>query len=172
MDYQLTQNGSILRTADGALIPASTDNRDYQAYLDWVNAGNTPDPAPVEALADVVAGLADQIDSYVALVYSSWTRFQAEYEAREAAATAFTNAGYAGDPGTWVSSYATAAGVTNTQAAQTILAQSTQLNGALAAIGAQRMRKYDVLSAPDAATARSTYQNIIAAIQAIAAQLS
>ena len=169
--YTMNTSGGVVRD-DGLVIPADPLNTDYAAYLEWVADGNTPAPAPAPSLAAIAGGLADQIDDYVADVYSNWTRFQAEYDARFAAAQAFTNANYAGDPGTWVSSYATAAGVTNTQAAQTILAQSTQLNGALAAIGAQRMRKYDVLSAPDAATARSTYQNIIAAIQAIAAQLS
>lgn len=27
------------------LIPAVTDNKDWLEYLDWINAGNTPDPA-------------------------------------------------------------------------------------------------------------------------------
>ena len=35
----------ILRTTDGAWIPKTTGNTDYQEYLAWVNEGNTPDPA-------------------------------------------------------------------------------------------------------------------------------
>ena len=35
----------ILRTTDGAWIPKTTGNTDYQEYLAWVDAGNTPDPA-------------------------------------------------------------------------------------------------------------------------------
>jgi hypothetical protein len=35
----------ILRKADGAWIPKVTDNTDYQEYLEWVAAGNTPEAA-------------------------------------------------------------------------------------------------------------------------------
>ncbi|AEC22273.1 hypothetical protein PT7_P037 (plasmid) [Pusillimonas sp. T7-7] len=43
--YQLTQNGdAIIRTDDNAWIPAAPDNRDYAAYLAWLDDGNTPDP--------------------------------------------------------------------------------------------------------------------------------
>jgi len=44
--YQLTDNTTILRLADNAFIPADTANVDYAAYLTWLEAGNTPDPAP------------------------------------------------------------------------------------------------------------------------------
>jgi len=45
--YQLTTGTSILRLADGASIPADKSNSDYAAYLAWLEAGNTPDPAPI-----------------------------------------------------------------------------------------------------------------------------
>ena len=35
----------ILRTSDGAYIPASTENTDYQEYLLWVAEGNTAEAA-------------------------------------------------------------------------------------------------------------------------------
>ena len=35
----------IYRVADGACIPFDPDNTDYQAYLKWVEEGNTPLPA-------------------------------------------------------------------------------------------------------------------------------
>jgi hypothetical protein len=35
----------IIRTSDGAFIPADPDNTDYQAYLKWISEGNTPLPA-------------------------------------------------------------------------------------------------------------------------------
>ena len=36
---------SILRVADNAYIPFDPDNTDYAAYLKWLEAGNTPQPA-------------------------------------------------------------------------------------------------------------------------------
>jgi hypothetical protein len=35
----------IERIADGAMIPLNPDNTDYQAYLKWLEEGNTPEPA-------------------------------------------------------------------------------------------------------------------------------
>lgn len=35
----------IKRLSDNAFIPMNEDNTDYQAYLDWVAEGNTPEPA-------------------------------------------------------------------------------------------------------------------------------
>jgi hypothetical protein len=44
--YQLTTSTSIVRLSDGATIPNDPSNRDYREYLDWLEAGNTPEPAP------------------------------------------------------------------------------------------------------------------------------
>lgn len=35
----------IIRKSDGASIPKDTDNKDYVRYLEWVDAGNTPEAA-------------------------------------------------------------------------------------------------------------------------------
>ena len=36
---------TVLRKSDGACIPFDPTNVDYQEYLEWVAAGNTPDAA-------------------------------------------------------------------------------------------------------------------------------
>jgi len=41
----LTEVTVVQRISDGACIPFDQDNTDYQAYLAWVEQGNTPEPA-------------------------------------------------------------------------------------------------------------------------------
>jgi hypothetical protein len=172
--YKLNQFGGVIRESDGAFIPADEANRDYAAYLAWVAEGNTPTPytPPPRPVAELV----DAIDTHVADIYSNWSRFQQEYLLRQQAAQAFKDAGYAGDPGPWVSAYAVAAStatntITNQQAADTILAQAANLNAALQQLGALRMRKYEVMNAADAVTAQAVYDDIVSKINTIAAAL-
>jgi len=47
--YQLTLATSILRIADNTFIPTDPDNREYREYLQWLEAGNQPLPAPEPA---------------------------------------------------------------------------------------------------------------------------
>jgi hypothetical protein len=35
----------VIRAADNAFIPFDPANTDYQAYLKWIESGNTPEPA-------------------------------------------------------------------------------------------------------------------------------
>ena len=44
--YQLTTDDTIQRLSDNAFIPPDPANTDYAAYLEWLAAGNTPEPAP------------------------------------------------------------------------------------------------------------------------------
>jgi hypothetical protein len=44
--YKLsTFNNVIIRLSDSTYIPMNPDNTDYQQYLKWLDAGNTPLPA-------------------------------------------------------------------------------------------------------------------------------
>ena len=45
--YKLIDEWNVLRVVDNASIPQYGGNRDYQEYLDWLDAGNTPEPAPL-----------------------------------------------------------------------------------------------------------------------------
>ena len=45
-DYKLVENSQMIyRKLDGAFIPPDTENRDYKEYLEWVDEGNTAEPA-------------------------------------------------------------------------------------------------------------------------------
>ena len=55
--YKIIDEATIHRLGDGAHIPVSDSNSDYQRYLEWVALGNKPEPTQTEAeiLADVSA---------------------------------------------------------------------------------------------------------------------
>ena len=44
--FQLTTGTSIIRLSDGATIPNDPGNRDFADFTAWLEAGNTPEPAP------------------------------------------------------------------------------------------------------------------------------
>ena len=54
MTYQLTATDCILHVEAGMWIPSDPANTDYQAYLAWLDEGNTPLPAPEPEPAPVL----------------------------------------------------------------------------------------------------------------------
>ena len=51
MTYQLTATDCVLHVEAGMWIPPDPANTDYQAYLAWLDEGNTPLPDPTEELS-------------------------------------------------------------------------------------------------------------------------
>jgi hypothetical protein len=43
--YHGTVLDCVIRTEDNAFIPFDSANVDYQQYLEWLEEGNTPQPA-------------------------------------------------------------------------------------------------------------------------------
>lgn len=99
--YKLTNTTYILRTADGAYVPADEANIDYQAYLAWLAEGNTPgsadQPTQVQIIESIKAAVQSHMDAAAqamgyddiktAVTYAdepSVPRFQAEGQALRA----------------------------------------------------------------------------------------
>lgn len=56
---------SIIREPDGAVIPMDVANADYAAYLEWVEAGNVPEPPASPTFADVVQALMPGVQAWM-----------------------------------------------------------------------------------------------------------
>lgn len=53
--YRLTNTDAVLRIEDGAMLPCDPSNRDYHQYLEWLDEGNEPEPAPPKTCVEAVA---------------------------------------------------------------------------------------------------------------------
>lgn len=170
--YAMTDNPNVVMRSDGLFIPTDSTNPDYQACLAWLAAGHSLLPTPLPNKGTISISLMAAVDSLVASIYDKYNRFQQEYLLREAAAQTFKDSGYVGDPGVWVTAYAQAVGISNQQAADTILGQATALNGALQVLGSLRMKKYSIKNAADIPGCYAAYNSLVAEITTIAAQLA
>ena len=112
--------------------------------MDYI--GNPPDYVELPSPAREVQA----IDMAAEAVYKKFARFDKEYEGREAAAVAYKAAGYLGAVPQEVADFATPAGLPPAVATDLILSQAAKLRGAIPLIGAQRMRKYEVMRAASA----------------------
>ena len=73
MSYKLTkENASVIRLSDNASIPFDTGNTDYQAYLAWVDAGNTPEPMDQETPEQIIQRLESVLDQHLDAVANSY----------------------------------------------------------------------------------------------------
>ncbi|QHI99372.1 hypothetical protein GT347_16130 [Xylophilus rhododendri] len=68
--YQCTQTDSVIRLADGALIPADQGNTDYLAYLEWVEEGNVAEAAPVAPIGPAVPAAVTPRQARLALLHA------------------------------------------------------------------------------------------------------
>lgn len=143
---------------------------DYSQDL-WID-GEAVTIVPLVSLADIKDKLVSSMDNLVASIYNQWTRFEAEYELREAEAHGFKDAGYTGDVPRQVAAFADRANLPAQQATDLILSQAAALRTALANLGDLRMRKYEIINAPDAATAQTLFDQIKALIKAEAANIA
>lgn len=78
--------GLVVRLTDNVTIPADSGNADYQAFLVWCEAGNTPEPADVPAVDPNAAILAEiskiERDTMVPRVMREFLITMAEREAQ------------------------------------------------------------------------------------------
>ncbi|SDG85124.1 MULTISPECIES: hypothetical protein [unclassified Duganella] len=116
--------------------------------------------AEQDRIAEVKRQLVSQIDDAIAAIYARWQRFESEYVLREAAARAYVDGGYHGDPGVWVTAYATGAGIALDVAADRILQQADTRRDALEQLAALRMSKYSIEAAVDVAAAAAAHDLI------------
>lgn len=94
--------------------------------------------------AETLRQLTDAIDAKAAGIYATWTRFEAEYNARRGAAEAYKAADYTGEASRYITGFAEPAGLDLVTATDLILTQAAGLAKLQDELGAQRMRKYEL----------------------------
>ncbi|WP_313047688.1 hypothetical protein [Pseudomonas soli] len=113
-----------------------------------------------------VADLQAFIDDQIASIYANWSRFEKEHLSRENAARQYKGAGYQGDAGIWIKSYADSAGLSCTEAADLIIQQAEQQRMDQEALAVLRMRKHE-LDIADGEARFERYQSLVREIELI-----
>lgn len=165
-----------LKTEAGDVVWSGTEPCVYSTeQRSWVSGRLAfPDPGHALVLDDwpaAIARLVAEIDADVDEIYRLAIGLrQAEYEAAERQAQAFTDAGYEGAVPSMVQSWAIAKGWPAVAAANDILAVSAQWRGAQEQIRAQRLlRKEQARSAlgpAGLAGVRATWAAFVVAVRA------
>ena len=63
--YKLNKQTSITRLSDNATIPSDPANSDYQEYITWLSAGNTPTPVDPPTPAQLFAVIETRITQHM-----------------------------------------------------------------------------------------------------------
>nr|WP_243646020.1 tail fiber assembly protein [Volucribacter psittacicida] len=124
-------------------------------------------------LASLRQQLSNDIDNKAADISTYWTRFINEYQEREAAALAFKQADYQGEPSVYITSFSSVAGLDNQAAVELILKQAAELRSLQEQLAIQRMRKYELKNeALDESQLQAIYQDIINKMNELAEKAS
>lgn len=121
-------------------------NGQSEGKLIQVNGTGIPylaEPAPID-IESLRTQLIDDIDNRAADIVTHWSRFAEEYKEREAAALAFQQANFEGEPSIYITSFSSVAGLDNRAATLLILQQAEGLRKLQEALAVQRMRKYEL----------------------------
>lgn len=125
------------------------DGQSSGQVIDWDTEDGVPALKTPTVVYKTLEECTEEFDAFVAAVYSRWTRFETEYYEREKAAQAYVDSNYVDEPSVWVTSFATATGMSNQVAAELILSQAENLRTGMKALGTLRMRKYEMVPLVD-----------------------
>lgn len=130
---------------------------------------------PADVLAQEFAAfkqrLVTALDNLVLAVYQKPITLAREYQAREEEAQAYKDAGYSGDVGPYLQTFADNAGMTVHAATDLILKQAIAFRTAEPELAELRMRKYAIQLATTEAEAVAVYNQASNAVKEIAATL-
>lgn len=177
--YQLTASGtSVIRLADGMSIPLPPTEREGRKYMEWLAAGNTPQPAPVAPIAEIRIAAQRRVDADAGrITIDTIGGLAEEYTTAEKHALEFQAAGYLPPVPASVQSWSDAKAIrgivfTPQQAAEDILATAAAWRGALDLIRQQRLAaKAHIDMAADASAVDAAYSAWLGFVAAIRAQL-
>lgn len=169
--YRININGAVQRISDGAFLQDDPRNRDWQAYQHWLQSGGTPEEEEETSQA-VCNRLCQAVDKAADLARSKVAGDPlraVEYQRAAAEAQAFAAAGYQGEVPPMVASWAIG-GRTAQEAADDILREAAQYNGALVQLRAVRLQAKEqirtLMAAGQVGQAQQVAEQTITSIEA------